>query len=376
MWYKKIERKFKSKLPFLLKIFLKRHKRELERADLAQVKKILVVRQDERIGNLILTTPFLSALRKFCPGARICYLASGRFHELFCDSDLVDEILIVDKRKYLWNPFKLISLVRKIRGRRFDLAFDLSDENEFSLNNSLITYLSKARYRIGHKKENSDIFLSVEVPKPEKPRHVIDMHLDLLRSLLGDFESFDLNLTVSSRGENLISQYLESKGVLENDFLVGINLGARGRKRWTLSSSIELARWLKEQLNFKIIFIHGSEEKKLIKELRKLHKEQFLIADVFPLNLLSALLKRCDLLISGDSGAMHLSVSVGTPTLAIFLDSDHIKYGPRGEKHQILLPEDGEVSVHKVKEKILDMIKDSSENEFLKLEANLIKHKQ
>ncbi len=375
MWYKKIERQFKSKLPSLLQVFLKTEKGESEQIDLLRVRRILVVRQDERIGNLILTTPFLSALRKFCPGARICYLASKRFHELFCDSDLVDEILVAEKRKYLRNPFKLISFVRKIRGGGFDLAFDLSDENEFSLNNSLITYLSQARYRIGHKKKNSGIFLNIEVPRPERPRHVIDMHLDLLRSLPGDFESFELNLTVSPGSENLIREYLESKGVLENDFLVGINLGARGEKRWKLSSFIELARWLRGQLHHKIMFIHGSEEKELIKELRKLHREKFLIADIFPLNLLPALLKRCDLLVSGDSGAMHLSVRVGTPTLAIFLHSDQIKYGPRGEKHQILLAEKGEVSVDRVKEKILYMINNFCKKRLSELEAGLIKDK-
>jgi ADP-heptose:LPS heptosyltransferase len=106
-----------------------------------------------------------------------------------------------------------------------------------------------------------------------------------------------------------------------------------------------------------------------------LHQEKFLIADIFPLHLLPALLERCDLMISGDSGAMHLSMSVGTPTLAIFLDSDPVKYGPRGEKNQIVLPEKGEVSIQRVKDKILYMIKNSEERKFSQLELNLAKEK-
>jgi len=375
MWSKNAEKGLKLILLAVLRFFLRRSGEKHRGVDLCRIKRILVVRQDDRIGNLILTTPFLAAVKKFFPGARVSYLASKKFYQLFSESDLVDEIVVAEKRKYIFNPLRLLSLVSRLRAKEFDLAFDLSDENEFSLNNSLITYLSGARYRIGHKKENSDIFLNIEVPKPEKPRHVIDMHLDLLRFVKGDFESIEPNLDVSLRSENLISEYLESKRVLEGDFLVGINLGARGEKRWKLSSFIELARWLKGGLNFKIIFIHGSEEKELIRELRKLHREKFLIADIFPLNLLPALVKRCDLLISGDSGVMHLSVSVGTPTLAIFLRSDHVKYAPRGDKHQILLPEDGGVSVERVKEIILYMMENSFKDRFQKSEAGLTENR-
>jgi len=101
MWYKSIEKKFKSKLPLILKFFLKGSREKYDEIDLSQIKRILVVRQDNRIGNLILTTPFLSALRELLPHTRISYLASKRFHTLFCDSDLVDEILIAEKKRYI-----------------------------------------------------------------------------------------------------------------------------------------------------------------------------------------------------------------------------------------------------------------------------------
>jgi ADP-heptose:LPS heptosyltransferase len=373
MWYKNIEKTFKSYLPAILSLFLRKSKEKSDEIDLSNIKKVLVVRQDDRIGNLILTTPFLTALRKLCPRASISCLVSSKFHTLLSDSNLLDQVLIYEKRRYIRNPFSLLSLILSLRKEKFDLAFDLSDENEFSLNNSFITYLSRARYRVGHKKQKGDLFINMQIPKPEKPRHVIDMHLDLLRFPGKDFETFELNLDVSEKSKSLINEYLESKKVSDIDTLVGINLGARGKKIWELHNYIQLAGWLKDKLDLKIIFIHGPEEMKLIRELKKLHQEKFLIADIFPLHLLPALLKRCDLLVSGDSGAMHLSVSVGTPTLAIFLDSDPVKYGPRGQMHQIVLPEKGEVSLHRVKDKILYMIKNSGERKFSQLELDLAK---
>jgi ADP-heptose:LPS heptosyltransferase len=71
---------------------------------------------------------------------------------------------------------------------------------------------------------------------------------------------------------------------------------------------------------------------------------------------LSALIQRCQLFISSDTGAMHLSCAVGTPTLAIFLDSDPVKYGPRGEKHRLIIAEDGNVSFDDLKMRIIDMM--------------------
>ncbi|MGB2698411.1 MAG: glycosyltransferase family 9 protein [Candidatus Zixiibacteriota bacterium] len=354
---------------------MKRDKGKKDELDLSNVKKILVVRQDDRIGNLILTTPFLSALRQLCPRARVSYLVSRKFQALLSGSKLVDEVLVAEKRRFIRNPFRFLSFVLKLRKERFDLAFDLSDENEFSLSNSFITYLSQARHRVGHKKENSDLFLNIQIPRPEKPRHAIDMHLDLLRFLTGDFKLVDLNLGVSPKNKRIIKEYLESKDVSENDFLAGINLGAREKKRWKLSHFESVAHWITRELNLKVIFIHGPEEKNLIEKLGKSANDRFLFADIFPLNLLSALIERCDLMISGDSGIMHLSVSVGTPTLAIFLDSDPVKYGPRGEKHQTILPENGEVSIKSVKGKILYMLKNSGEKKFSQLELDLVKEK-
>ncbi|MFQ6002517.1 MAG: glycosyltransferase family 9 protein [Candidatus Zixiibacteriota bacterium] len=356
MVFKQIEHIGKKILVLILGFFLKEEKLTPEDVDLFSIKKILVVRQDDRIGNLILTTPFLSALRRFFPGAHISYLLCKTFHTLFSNSNLVDQIFVAKKRQYIFHPLSLISFIGKIRKQNFDLAFDSSDENIFSFNNSFVAYLSGARYRVGYKKPNSGLFLNLEVPSPLVQRHAAEMHLDLLRFLVGDFEGNDLEVEVNPENRTSVEKYLKKKNIQPDDSLVGINIGARGRKKWDLENFTRLADWIIDNFESKVIFIWGPEEKKMIKGITLKNQNKQILSDLFPLPVLAALIERCNLFISGDTGAMHLSAAVGTPTLALFLDSDPSKFGPRGKAHKIVYSSNGKISMETVKKEIKDMM--------------------
>ena len=359
MVFKKIEHAGKKFLLSLLSLFLGQEELKRENVDLNRINRILVVRQDDRIGNLILTTPLLSALRRFFPQVQIWYLASKTFHTLFSKSKLGDKILVAKKRQYIFHPFSLVFFIRKIRKQKFDLAFDLSDENNFSLNNSLLVRLSGARVRIGYRKPQSDLFLNLEVSPSSARGHASEMHTDLLRHLVGDFQSDGLKIEVDPDKKCAVEEYLKRKGVGVGDFLVGMHIGGRGRKRWAVENFQKLADWMKESFYAKVIFIWGPEERKAIQKIHVRGKNQ-IVSDLFPLPVLSALIERCNLFISPDTGAMHLAVAVGTPTLALFLDSDPIKFGPKGKMHRTLQASDGMISVEMVKNVFQEMVKSQS----------------
>lgn len=355
MFFKKIEHWGKKFLLFLLSLFLRQKSLNQEGVDLRQINRVLLVRQDDRIGNLILTTPLLSALRRFFPQAKVWYLASQTFHSLFSKSSLVDNILIAKKKQYIYHPLSLLFFIRKIRKQKFDLAIDTSDENNFSLNNSFLVYLSGSRYRIGYKKPRSNLFLNLEVSPSPIRRHASEMHLDLLRHLVGDFQSDELKIEIDPEKKAFVDGYLKEKGVGAGDFLVGMHIGGRGKKRWQVENFQKLADWITDSFDSKVIFIWGPEEKKAIQRIHTGSNDQ-IISELFDLPVLSALIKRCDLLIAPDTGAMHLSVAAGTPTLALFLDSDPVKFGPQGEMHRILTAFDGKISVGKVKDAFHEMV--------------------
>lgn len=356
MIFKKIEHIGKKILVLILGFFIKSEQLQPEDVNLSGIKKILVIRQDDRIGNLVLTTPLLSALRRFFPKAHIYYLASQTFHTLFRNSSLVDQIFVAKKKRYIFHPLSLVFFIRKIRKQRFDLAFDASDENNFSLNNSFLAYLSGAKYRIGYQKPHSSLFLNLEVPSSNLQRHASQMHLDLLRFLVGDFQGDDLRMELDPENRLFVKKYLKEKDIRPDDFLIGINIGGRGEKRWDLENFTQLADWLADEFDAKVIFIWGPEEKKIIKGMTLKNENKQILSELFPLPVLSALIERCNLFVSGDTGAMHLSTAVGTPTLALFLDSDPIKFGPQGKTHKIICSSNGKISVETVKKTMREMI--------------------
>ncbi len=359
MSLKKVEHAGKKFLLSFLKIFLRPIELKMEGVDLKRIRKILVIRQDDRIGNLILTTPLLSALRKFFPQAEVWYLASKTFHALFAKSSLVDKILVAKKRQYIFHPLSLLFFIRRIRKQEFDLAIDASDENNFSLNNSFLVYLSGARIRVGYKKPQSHLFLNVEVTPSPTPKYASEMHLDLLRHLVGDFPSDGLRIEVDPVKQSPVDKYLKEKGVENGDFLVGMHIGGRLKKRWPVQNFQELADWMTESFDAKVIFFWGPKERKAIQRIKAKDGRQ-IISKLFDLPSLSALIQRCNLFVSPDTGAMHLSVAVGTPTLALFLDSDPLKFGPQGKIHRTLRPTDGTISVTTVKQTFKEMVESLS----------------
>lgn len=348
MLLKKIEQSGKKTLFFLLSLFIRSEKIKRENVPIDQIRKILIVRQDDRIGNLILTTPLLSALRKRFPQAQIWYVASKTFHTLFSNTNLVDRILVAKKKQYIFHPLSLIWFIRRIRCEKFDLVFDASNESNFSLNNSFLVYLSGAQFRIGYSKPQSQLFLNLEVPPSQVCRHASEMHLDLLRYLVGDVPSEPLKVEIDPQRKIEAVRYLKEKGIEPGDFLVGMHIGGRGEKRWQVENFQKTADWITDSFDAKVIFLWGPEEKNIVNKLRPKPGKQ-IVADLLPLPLLSALIKRCDIFISSDTGTMHLSAAVGTPTLALFLNSDPVRFGPQGERNRIIRSDNGTISVEKVK---------------------------
>ncbi|HKZ22631.1 MAG TPA: glycosyltransferase family 9 protein, partial [candidate division Zixibacteria bacterium] len=190
---KQVEKSGKNLLTLLLGLFLKPEKLDRGKIDFSKVKKILLVRQDRRLGNLILTLPLVSAIRKKLPQSHIGYLADETFAEVLEMCPEIDEVFVL-KRSWFWNPFKLLSIILKIRKSNFDLALDLSDENNFSLSNAFLTYLSQAPIRVGYVKAQNKGFLNLEVPIIHRERHAMERHLDLLRFLAGEIPTPEFNL--------------------------------------------------------------------------------------------------------------------------------------------------------------------------------------
>jgi len=313
-----------------------------------RLHRVLVVRQDERLGNVLLITPLLGGLRRALPGAHICVLVSRRFADVLRGNDDIDRILTFDKRRMLRNPFRLVSLIRTLRKGSFNLAVDGGPIDDISLNNSLLTYLSGAPLRLGHRRGDSHLFLTTEVPVVQGKRTEVDHHLDLLRYLFGDVPAGRMKMSLFPEERDRAVQRGRSWGLRSDDVVVGLHVGGRGKKRWAAGQFYSLAERLISRYGVRVLLFWGPNERELVRPFQSQVLRGLSIPPLLPIRDLAAQVERCAVFICNDTGPMHMARAVGTPTVAIFRKPNYDRYGPPDRKNKVVYQRDGEVTVDDV----------------------------
>lgn len=311
-------------------------------------KRILVVRQDERMGNVLLIIPFLESLRKILPRAEITALVSRRFSSVLVGNPAVDEIMPFDKKGLIRNPLRLIAFFRKLRSMAFDLAIDCGPVDGLSLNNALLTYLSGAPLRLGYLREQSHLFLNLLVPRPHGERSEIDHHLNLLRFSFGSVPGGRVKIYLTAEERQRVARQQRQWGLREGDLLVGLHVGGRGQKRWPLERFARLARRLIQDHGAKVILFWGPNEEGEVRQFERSAPRGLLVPPLMRVRELAAHVERCAVFISGDTGPMHLAQALGTPTICVFRVPNFRRYGGQGPRNRIVYRPGGDVPVEDV----------------------------
>lgn len=280
-------------------------------------RKILVVRTD-RVGDVVLSTPVLKALRENYPRAHIAIMVSPYTREIVEGNPYVDEIIVYDKNKEYRGVIGFWKFVRELKKKNFDLAIILHTKKR----TNLIAYLSRIPRRIGYEDKKFGFLLTdkIEDTRPLGLKHEVDYCLDVLKKL--DIEPKDKTTYAAVKKEDLAwaDNFLEVNGILKNDKIVCLHPGAScASKRWLMVRFIELAERLVKEYSVKIILVASGCDVKIADEIAKNIKGQVLnLAGKTTLSRLSAVLKRSRLFISNDSGPVHIASAVGTPVISIF----------------------------------------------------------
>lgn len=299
------------------------------------IRRVLLVRPDERIGNLILLTPLIDAIHRAWPGVTIDLLVGGAMVDLMAADPRLRACLVFDKRGLVRNPLGLLPLAEALRRGNYDLAIDASHPHTFSLTPALAVWASGARWRLGYLDGPAHRLVNVGLRlDPDARDHLTDVYLNLLRLLAPEAENRGLNLPVGSAERAEAGRRLAAVGVrVKRGVRVGVHPGGRGAKRWPIASFIDVMRALGSDPAVQPLVFQGPGEEELVADIPPAVAR---VVPRLPLRLFAAALAHCDLVISGDTGPMHLAAAVQTPTLALFLQGNHGVFGPRGTRHRIL----------------------------------------
>ena len=362
-WTKRIEKMGKRLGIWVLRLFLRREDLGREDFDRGQVKRILVVRQDNRIGNLVLITPLLGAIKVAFPEGHLSLLVGKRFSELLSKSPDIDEQIVVPEKNCFTHPIRFLRFLHGLKARGFDLAIDASPMHAFSFTNGYFTHATHAPFRVGYERKDSDLFLNLRVPRPNGEQHEVDLHLNLLRYLVDDVTEPMMRIPVSDADRRWALQIFTNRGIGEHEVVVGMHLGGRRGKRWLVSRFADLTDRLKSEFGARVVVLWGPDEERAIRLFRaEVHSDPTVIAPTST-GSLAALIERCHVFICGDTGPMHMAVALDVPTIALFLVEDYRRYGPRGDHHRIVFDPEGKVGVDDVLLAFEDLMK------YLSLEA-------
>lgn len=280
------------------------------------------------LGDLMFATPFIKELRKNFPKARIDLIVNSAFHSIMEDNTKLDNVYSYDKE---WTLKQSIEFAKLISKNNYDLGINIHG----SWRSAILLRLINPTYIIGYGKKGQ-LFLNRRLTQPQN-QHMVDIYLNLLREMDLRVESSLPYLEIKKSVQDEIDKKLISWGINPKEKLIALNTGGTWpTKRWTAKGFAQLGDILNRKYG-RVILIGSLGDLPLVEGIVNLMETKpVIVTGKTNLRELAALLARCDLVISNDSGPVHVAAAVGTPTITIFGPSDDLKYRPLGEKHKIV----------------------------------------
>jgi ADP-heptose:LPS heptosyltransferase len=288
------------------------------------VRRILLARFGA-MGDLLLSTPTIRALRRRFPEAEISYIVGKGLGDMLRGHPDLAEVIEFDKRSDA-RPASFVAFGRQLRARRFDVYVNL----QRSVKTMLLGVACGAPRRLVYRRDHS---LQAQ---DGRMLHSVDNFLRTVAPLGIDIAACDrhLDYAVPSTAQEKVAQLLHEKGIAAHDRLVLVNPGASAASRqWpvsNLAAMLDLLVSRRSDLRVALIGGRGADQqiaRDTLSRMSQAHAVLDLVAAV-DLKQTGALLQRADVMVSMDTGPMHMAAAVGTPLVALFGATSPDRTGP------------------------------------------------
>ncbi len=309
----------------------------------SEFKRILIVRTD-RIGDVVLSTPVIKALRDGFPQAYITMMVSPYAAGVVEGNPYLDEVIVYDKDKEHKSWWSSFNFCRELSRRKFDLAVILHPTNRAHL----LAFLAGIPRRVGYDKKLGFLLTDKLLhSKQLGEKHEIGYNLDLVRVLGLDPKDCLPFVPIKPEAEAWANQELAAAGIKKTEKILVIHPGAScPSKIWPPDRFAASGDRLIERYGFKAVIISGPKDIGLADDLEKMMKHSALnLAGKTTVEQMASILKRSRLFISNDSGPVHIASALGVPVVSIFGRSQAglspKRWGPSGSNSRILHREVG-----------------------------------
>lgn len=287
------------------------------------------------LGDMVLATPALNALRKLYPEAKIYLMTNSRSKDIVKGmNDIIDEIIVID------SFTDLLLNISRLRSLKFDIVINLYRlySPKGSLKMFLLFSLLGGKIWVGRNTEFRGSFYRLGVTEflPDS-KHEVEHKLDIIRALGLRIDDVVFRVGYDKEDERFVEGELKKEGFSETDKLIGVNFATFNPARnWDSSRYAELAALFYKEMGIKVIFCAREADRGLFLEIKK--RSGVPVVDFvgrLTVRQLAAFINHCSVFISPDSGPMHIAAALGVPLVAIFGEGEFSELSPFGDNTKI-----------------------------------------
>jgi heptosyltransferase-1 len=296
------------------------------------------------IGDVVHSLPLLEVLRGRFPSGRIDWVIEEAASNLVEGHPDLDQLIVFPrkgwldrfsrKRDYINVGKELITFFGELRRREYDVVIDLQG----LLKSGVLTCFARGSRKIGLSgaREGSFLFVNERVGFPGPDIHALDRYLCVAKHLGVADPVWSGKIPIYEADKRYMDDLLE--GLEGNRALVAVNpMGKWESKLWGLERFACLADVINENLGAAIIFTGSESDKSAVEKIiAGMRTEALNLAGKTNLKQLAYLYEKCAVVVSTDTGPMHVAAAMGSPVVAIFGPTSPVKTGPYGRKHRVV----------------------------------------
>jgi lipopolysaccharide heptosyltransferase II len=307
-------------------------------------RRVLAVRLDT-VGDVVMTTPALRALKTAVPGRRLTLLTSSvgaPAARLVAD---VDDVIVYDAPWLKATTPRTDSagdraMALRLRRQRFDAAVIFTVYTQNPLPSAMLCFLADIPLRLAHCRENPYQLLTDWIADPEPAdvvRHEVRRQLDLVSAVGCGTGDERLSLRVSKVARRAVRRRLAAAGVDRTREWIVVHPGARAEsRRYPPEAFASACRSLVAERRSQIVFTGDPSEQAVIDRVRAaMEMPSFSLAGTLALDELAALIAEASLLISNNTGPVHIAAAVGTPVVDLYALTNP-QHTPWAVPHRVL----------------------------------------
>lgn len=374
---KKLEKRGKIAFARCFARFLRTPKITPEQLSRERIDRLLVIRQHNQMGDMLMAVPAFRGLRTRFPDAEIVLIAAPINADVMINNPYVDEVLTYAKERQRRSPFHLPRFLMKLRKRRFDAVLVLSTVS-FSITSMLIGAVSGARIRIGSTSlpfghDLSSSFFSLELPLPDEQElaamHESEHNLYPLTAIGVDEPDLTSILVPTTQDERECASFIRTAASGTGGFIV-VHPGA-GKKQniWPPDRFASVIERLMSRHALVPVVVKGPVDGDALDRFLEVCPQVPAVVSCPTVGFLGALMKRALLTLCNDTGVMHIAGAVGGRCIALFGPTDPARWKPVNNSVHAVRAQDGEVTSVTVDE--VCMIAESILGDLLSDELNV-----